>query len=117
MVNLNKNMNPITIFEVILFTSLTVFILIGYNPSITALDIRDFVYEDLYASLVSLNYLENLDINHICNVTSNILTEGSYIVLLNNTALCGTNISETRRSIEYLLYINGSVYNINILVK
>jgi|GEM_PF-5751440 len=111
-------MNSILIFEIIIAITVTLFIFVSYTSPIAFINIKDFIYEDLYASLISLNYLENVSEAFICNIISNVLPNGSYIVSINNTYVCGEeNLTNISRSLEYLAYINGSIVNVNILIK
>ena len=105
-------MNPLTIFEIIL--GLLVFIMfLTFIDFPLYTDIKSYVFEDLYASLTSLQYI-NYTENDVCNIISKIYP--LFVVYINDTLACNTTLEYTR-GIKFIEIRNGSVTNITVYIK
>jgi len=108
-------MNPTIVVEVIFSLITIVGFLFLIEPSYT-FNVKTYIFEDLYASLTSLNY-QNFVLQDICSITASILP-GNYKfqVIVNGSLICGSNYSEKLYEIEDILVKNGTIYNISIVI-
>jgi len=106
-------MNPLTLLEITICSAIlaVVCIYIIYVPKV---NIKSYIYEDLAASLTSLNY--NVSPKLACNITKAILPPNyKYAVYINGVLACGTPLNGTEFS-TFVIY-NGSIYIITVIVK
>ena len=83
-----------------------------YHP----LYIKDYIVEDVYASMTSLNYV-NYTPQDVCSVIKTVLPENYiYNVSINGTYICGYPLKEKMQELECILVKNGTIYNIVISI-
>jgi len=107
-------MNPITVLEIIISI-----LAIGYIVSLDIpieFDTRYYLLEDLYASLLTLNY-QNYSSEKVCNIVKNIIPENyKYTVFENDNIICGEVIDRYFWKISHFVEHNGTIYNITVLI-
>lgn len=110
--------NIILIIEIflamlVLFFFLDKFILNFYS------NIGDFMEEDIYASLISLNYQNFSSIDelksNICNIIKEITPE--YAIYINGSFSCGYEDEEYNKIIKTFYIINGEIIEVFVKIK
>jgi len=107
-------MNPIIVLEIIIRM-----LAIGYMVSLDVpigFDTKYYLLEDLYASLLTLNY-QNYSSEKVCDIVENIIPGNyKYIVFENNNIICGTSTDNYSWRVSHFVEYNGTIYNITILI-
>jgi len=109
--------NVLLIIEVI-FSILFIYFLLSFKQDLSY-DIKGFREEDLFSSLISINYLNISDISTLenvsCNVVASILDE--YAVFINDTMVCSNTDKELSNSIKVFYIINGTPVFLTVYMK
>lgn len=110
--------NVFLIIEIILTIAFLFFLLNNIIPRFEV-NLGGFIEEDIYASLISLNYIEisskvELE-NKVCSILNEILSD--YVVYINGSFICGIESEEYTRFIKFFYIINGDVLYIYIGLK
>jgi len=100
--------NVLLIIEVI-FSVLFIYFLLSFKQDLYY-DIKGFREEDLFSSLISINYLNISDISTLenvsCSIAASILDE--YVVFINDTIVCNNTDEMLNNSIRVFYIINGT---------
>lgn len=80
------------------------------------LNIKNFIEEDVYAFLISLNYLNFSSIDDIKKILCTNLAEivPEYIVYINDSLVCGNQNIRYNKIIKTFYIVNGEIINIYI---
>ncbi|HIP66786.1 MAG TPA: hypothetical protein EYH09_01510 [Candidatus Nanopusillus sp.] len=107
-------MNPIIVLEIIISI-----LAVGYMVSLDVpikFDTRYYLFEDLYASLITLNY-QNYSSKKVCNIIENVIPRNyKYVVFENGNIICGESIKDYYWGISHFIEYNNTIYNITILI-
>jgi len=107
-------MNPITILEISVGILAIAYLLTISVPQ--HFNVKYYIFEDLYASLISISY-QNYSTEKVCNVVREIIPPNyKYLVLENGNEVCGNNVVERVGEISHFIEYNGTVYNITIII-
>jgi len=107
-------MNPITILEIIISILVISYIISVEIP--IKFDTKYYLFEDLYASLVTLSY-QNYSSTKACEIVNKIIPGNyKYQVLENSNIICGDIVREQFWRISHFIEDNGTVYNITIII-
>jgi len=109
--------NVLLIIEVIL-SILFIYFLLSFRHDISY-DIKGFREEDLFSSLISINYLNILEISTLenvsCSIAASILDE--YAVFINDTMICNNTDKNLTNSIKVFYIINGTPIFLTLYMK
>ncbi|MEM4773048.1 MAG: hypothetical protein QW648_03510 [Nanoarchaeales archaeon] len=101
---------------------LTIFIVFFFLNNITLdfrVDLNSFIVEDIFASLISINYLnlsskEELS-DKICSIMDALVSE--YSLFINNNLVCGNDNENYYNSIKTFYVVNGEILYVDIKLK
>lgn len=110
--------NVLLIIEVFLVITVLFFFLNNLIPKFH-LDLTEFIEEDVYASLISVNYQNFSNINELNKILCSIIEEitEEYAIYTNRTFVCGENKEEYKRSIKTFYIVNGEIIEVLIKLK
>lgn len=110
--------NVLLIIEIFL-AILTLFFFLNIFKIEFYLDTRGFIEEDIYASIISINYQNISSINELGNILCSIVSEitPEYAIYMNETLICGPEEEDYNRTIKTFYVINGEIIYVYIKTR
>jgi len=109
-------MNLYTLIIEITLSIITIVAFLSMLKPVHHIYFKNYIGEDIYASLTSLNYI-NFTLEDICNITKEIIPSNYiYNISVNNTYICGDIVNNKLEELGFILVKNGTIYNITIKI-